>query len=235
MLALPVDEAIRDYLTLATSDCLRYHQISDKLIVKHIAEQILGWLVLSSIDEHEIQTIFPCCTQHESLFFTLAVDSFAGVEIVLSRRFNHKTTWQNKDSPDPKGTYAIPSQQSWFKWEDEETVRKILIEIWNTIFPALDAQKSPDSKKLDETEIRKLDATLRARRIKSRNSEHYYIAFKLPEDNSVFAENVYRQLLNCLPQMTVVQFGVKGSGSLFLIPEEYVSTEVNEFYRAINS
>ena len=87
----------------------------------------------------------------------------------------------------------------------------------------------------DETEIRKLDSTLRSRRIKSRNAEHYYIAFKLPEDNSVFAENVYRQLLSCLPQMTVVQFGVKGSGSLFLIPEEYVSTEVNEFYRAINS
>jgi hypothetical protein len=219
---------------LATSDCLRYHQTSDKLTVKQIAEQILGWLVLSSIDEHEIQNIFPCCTQHESLFFTLAVDSFAGVEIVLSRRFNHKTTWQKKDSPDPKGTYAIPSQQSCFKWEDEETVRKMLIEIWNAVFPALDTQKSPDSKKLDETELRKLDSTLRSRRIKSRNAEHYYIAFKLPKDDS-FAENVYRQLLNCLPQMTVVQFGVKGSGNLFLIPEEYVSTEVNEFYRAINS
>ena len=68
LLEPPVDEAIRDYLTLAASDCIcptgcRYPEVSDKVaLVRQAAEQILGWLVLSSINENEIRQIFPCCT-----------------------------------------------------------------------------------------------------------------------------------------------------------------------------
>ena len=176
---------------------------------------------------------FRAAHQHEALFFKLGVDSFAGVEIVLSRRFGRNTAWPNKDSANPHSRYLIPPQESWFKWDGQETVRKILIEIWNTVFPALDAQKGPDDK-LDKTEIEKLDETLRSRRIKPRNTEHYYIAFKLPEGGSAFAENMYQQLLSSLKQMTVVQFGVECLDKLFLLPEARITTEINEFYREIN-
>lgn len=231
LLEFPVDDAIRDYLTLAASDCIhskgkRRHDVGDNAtVVREIAEQILGWLVLASINENEIQQILPRRDQHESLFFTLGVDSVRGVEIVLSRCFNHNTT---------KSPIHIRLPESCFKWKDEETVRKIQIEIWNTVFLGAEQQKG-ENDELDATEIDTLDATLRSRRIKPRNAEHYYMAFKLPDSDCAFAEQVYQKLLNSLQQMTVVQFGVGCLDKLFLLPEARVTTEINEFYREINS
>ena len=179
----------------------------------------------------------PCCKQHESLFFTLGVDSFAGVEIFLSRRFGHKTAWPNKASAEPKSTNLIPSQESWFKWDDKETVRKILIEIWNKVFQYSTEprdQKLADDE-LSKAEIKRLNAALKYRRTDSESPEHYYIAFQSPAGSSVFSENIYHQLLSSLQQMTVVQFGIEDSDSLFLIAEEDVTTVIDEFYRAINN
>lgn len=231
LLEHPVDEAIRNYLTLAASDCIhskgnRRHEVGDNVaVVTEIAEQILGWLVLASIDENEIQQILPRHDRHESLFFALGVNSVRGVEIVLSRCFNHNTT---------KSPIYIRLPESCFKWKDEETVRKIQIEIWNTVFLGAEQQKG-ENDELDATEIDTLDATLRSRRIKPRNAEHYYMAFKLPDSDCAFAEQVYQKLLNSLQQMTVIQFGVGCLDKLFLLPEARVTTEINEFYREINS
>lgn len=230
LLKPPVDEAIRNYLTLAASDCIhskgnRRYDVGDNVaVVKEIAEQILGWLVLASTNDNEIQHILPRCDLHESLFFALGVDTVRGVEIVLSRCFNHNTT---------KSPIHIDLPESCFKWKEEETVRKIRIEIWNIVFPSINEQKTVDDQ-LTATEINTLDETLRSRRIKPRNAEHYFMAFKLPERDCAFVEQVYQKLLSSLQQMTVVQFGVDYLDKLFLLPEARVTTAINEFYREIN-
>jgi hypothetical protein len=228
---------------LAASECISptgccFQEVGGKLDkVREVAEQILGWLVLASIDENKIQQILPNCEKHKSYYFSLAVNSIAGVEIVLSRRFDRKVTWTNKDknSPYPKSPYRISLDNSLLKWDDKETLNKILIEIWNQVFPALETEKKGGDK-LDQGELDFLNEILEERRNHPRKKEHHYIAFKVSEASSVFIESIYDQLLNRLPQMTVVQFGMEGaSDNLFVIPETKVTAKVSQFYRAINS
>ena len=123
------------------------------------------------------------------------------------------------------------------KWDDKETVRKILIEIWNTVFQdwTEPKDKSADDE-LNEAEIKALECNIKIavdQTLKRLNIT--ILLFKLPEGSSAFFEKIYHQLLSSLQQMTVVQFGIEGSDNLFLIPEAKVTTVINEFYRAINS
>ncbi len=242
LLECEVDEAIRDYLTLAATDCLcprgkRYQDVANPSLTQKAAEQILGWLVLASIDEAQIEQILPDCSGHDSLFFTLAVDSFAGVEIVLSRRFEHQARWEGNGNatPDPTGQFFIPADDSWLVHDKSEAANKILSEIWNKVFnPKLGKEKKADQA-LTKVEIKQLNAALRQRRVKRGKPEHYYIAFKLPEIDSGFAEIIYRHVLNRLPQMTVVQFGLQDAESLFVLPEEEITIAISEFYRDLES
>jgi hypothetical protein len=87
---------------------------------------------------------------------------------------------------------------------------------------------------LSKKEINRLNSALKYRRTDSDSSEHYYIAFESLENGSDFSENIYRLLLSSLQEMTVVQFGVENSTSLFLIAEADIATVIDEFYRAID-
>lgn len=242
LLSNQIDKAIGDYLTLAASDCIspkgcRFHEVSGKLDkVREIAEQILGWLVLASIDENKIQQILPNCEKHKSYYFSLAVNSIAGVEIVLSRRFDRKVTWTNKDknSPYPTSPHRIKLDNSLLKWDDKETLRKILIAIWDQVFPT-DPEPKTSTDELNQGEIDLLNETLEILRDQPRDKEHYYIAFKLPEASPEFIEKSYLLLLKCLPQITMVQFGIENSDSLFVIPEVKITARIGVFYRKINS
>ncbi|MBL6988114.1 MAG: TIR domain-containing protein [Methylobacter sp.] len=239
LLNCPVDAAICNYLSQATTDCIlatgnRRSDVGDKVdLVRQVAEQILGWLILASIDDNAIQKVWQRCSQNNALFFKLGVDTFAGVEIVLSRGFNRKTDFPNEDNADPTGRYFISHQKSWVKYDEGETVRKILIEIWNKVFPLPKDQKESDGA-VKEKEIKRLNSAIKSRRADPKSPEHYYIAFDVSEINSEFDENIYHQLLKSLKDMTVVQFGITESDSLFLIAEEDVTTAIDEFYRAIN-
>lgn len=242
LLGRDTDEAIR-YLTAAMIDCLhedgfRYEDSLDSVAnIKKIAEELLGWLVLSSVDEFEIAKLFPVGLDSDSLYFMMGhVNTLGGVELILSRRFRRKSEWLgNKERTDQRSPYHIPVESKFFSHDDTEVVRKLLLEIWNKVFDSALEQKRENAT-LTQKEIADLNAALRARRKKLKNSEHYYLAFSAEMVEPERVRDVYRQLLapDRLNELTVVEFGNQHGSKMLVIDERAVIAEINEFYREIH-
>lgn len=242
LLGLGTDDAIR-YLTLAMMNCLhedgfRYAEsLGSVTNIKKIAEELLGWLVLSSVNESEIAKLFPIGLESDSLYFVMGhVSTLGGVEIILSHRFQRKSEWLgSKERTDQRSPYHVPVKPEFFSHDDAEVVRKLLLEIWNKVFDSPLEQKRENAT-LTQKEIADLNAALRARRKKLKNSEHYHLAFSVEMLEPERVRNVYRQLLahDKLSQLTVVEFGNQHGSKMLLIDERAILAEINEFYREID-
>ena len=244
LLMLETDEAIRDYLTYVTTDCIhengyRYEE-SRALIpkIKEIAEEILGWLVLSSIDEKEVIRLVPDGLDSDSLYFVLGHSTLTGVELAMSRRFQRKANWLGKETSKQSGQTHLLVQPCNFPEDDDEVVRTLLIDLWNRVFTSpIEAKESTDSNiKLTSKEIKLLNKTLRSLRKKKRNTEHYYFAFEMEEVESERVKNIFKKLLakNMLNEMTVVEMGSSNGSKVLLLDENIVISEINGFYRELN-
>ena len=240
LLAKEVDEAIRDYLVFVTIDCiykdgLRYEESRDKIDeIKKIAEELLGWLVLSSVDEEAIAELLPDGLADDSLYFVLGHGTLGGVELAMSGRFQRKAEWLAKESPsDQQSPYHVAVDSRYFTETDNETVRKILLEIWNRVFDRPEEQKK-ESEEFTDREIRTLNETLRDLRKRKRDTEHYYIAFRLQTVEPDRVKEIFRELLAKLNQMTVVEFGSQLGSKVLVMDEERVIAAINGFYRAVN-
>ena len=242
LLAKEVDEAIRNYLLFVTKDCifkdgLRYEESRDKIDgIKEIAEELLGWLVLSSVDEEAIAELLPAGLAGDSLYFVLGHGTLGGVELAMSRRFQRKAELLGRESPsDQRSPYHIPADPRYFTETDNETVRKLFLEIWNKVFDTPEEQKK-ESEKLTAQEINILNETLRDLRKRKRDTEHYYIAFPLETVEPERVKEIFRELLakDKLNQMTVVEFGSQAGSKVLVMDEERVIAAINGFYRAVN-
>ncbi|MEA1934265.1 MAG: serine protease [Thermodesulfobacteriota bacterium] len=240
LLAKEVDKAIRDYLVSVTIDCiykrgLRYEESRDKIDgIKEIAEELLGWLVLSSVDEKAIAELLPDGLAGDSLYFVLGHGTLGGVELAMSGRFHRKAEWLAKESPSAQQSpYHVHVDPRYFTETDNETVRKLLLEIWNKVFDSPEKQKK-ESEELTAREIRSLNETLRDLRKRKRDTEHYYIAFHLETVEPEMVKEIFRKLLSKLNQMTVVEFGSQAGSKVLVMDEEMVIAAINGFYRAVN-
>lgn len=233
LLKCEIDVAIRDYLTLAATDCLESD--GNESSGCDVAEQILGWLVLASIDETQLEEVLSHGHRSEGIYFALAAKYFSGVEIALSRRFFHTAAWGKAShaEADPKGRFVIQHKDSWFVHDTEEPVNRILQEIWNAVYETELGKEQKADLKMSDDDVALLNEALREGRLRPKNNAHHYIAFKLPENHEGHEEAVYDELLKLLPEMTVVRFGLQDAPSLFLVPEARITAHVNAFYCAI--
>ncbi len=242
LLSQEVDKAIRDYLTPATTGCIhpdgfRYESSHDRIAnIKKIAEEIMGWLVLSSADEKEIARLFPSGVDGDSLYFVLGhVNTLGGVELVLSRRFQRKSSWTGRESSSQHCPHHIAVDPAFFSESDDEVVRKLLLEIWNTVFDSPQERKK-SHEKLNPDNVKLLNETLRDLRERKKDTEHYYIAFKLEAIEPDRVKAIYSKLLakDKLNEMTVVELGSCEGSKVLILDEQRVIAAINGFYRAVN-
>lgn len=245
LLDKPVDVGIRNYLTVATIDCIlesgfRYADSRDNIPeIKRIAETIMGWLVLSSIDEEEIQTIIPEGIDTESLYFVLGhVSTSGGVELVLSRCFQRNPKLSGKEQLDQNSPNHIEIDPRFFADDADDAndpTSQIMVEIWNKVFDSPEEFKESGAK-FSEDDIKILNATLRSRRMQKHDAEHYYLTFNTSSCQEDQVRKIYRELLanDKLYQMTVVEIGSKKGSKTLIMDEVEVIAEINSFYRAIN-
>ena len=231
-----------DLLAAAGSACLRedggsYSANLPLDSIRSTVENILGWLVLRAIDEDQLQTVLPLCTDKSSLFFDLkAVQSLSGIEIAMARRFNRKPNFNNQNDSGQESRYRITLSEESFKWDHEDSVRRVFIEIWNQVYITPTEQKSANDD-YNDADVRKLNTRLRRLRRHERYPEHYYVSFtKYDYNESVdFISGIYDGLLSQLNQMTVIEYGSSDQEShLFIIPEDDVREIINLFYEEIN-
>lgn len=238
-------ESAVDFLAAATSECLlegrrRYSPQSPLEQLRTTAESVLGWLVLRAIDESQLQTILPVCTHRSSLFFRLkGIQSLTGIEIAMARRFNRKPNFNSQYDSEHESCYRITLPEGLFKWDGEESVRRVFIEIWNRVIQVPSKRKElHDNYTLDD--IRYLNRQLAKRRAHRRYPEHFYLSFtekdcKDGKGCADFILGIYQDLLSKLHEMTVIEYGGGGEQSiLFVIPEEDIRTTIDLFYEEIN-
>lgn len=213
---------------------MRHSEIekSHELIIQ--AQELLGWLVLGSVDETCLADVTPYCLEHDALFFTLAVRSLTGVEVVMARRFNRRSDFEPVISSEQKSRFLIKLPEGALTWDEKESARKLFIELWNQVFP---------TEKLDKNATPKVDAWKRLnaelKELRSgKKPKHYYISLKtsdyIHELLADYVKQVYQQFLSQLDQMTVIQYGVVGQQErLFILQEEALQAKINAFFRSI--
>lgn len=246
-----VDNSVEDALSCiaaATADCVveggmcfsSQTKPDTFAAIKRTAQALVGWLVIASMDENYLWEVLPDCSGHASLFFRLkSVQSKAGIEIVLARRFQRKADFVHETGSDQPSRYLIRVPPSFFKWDGETSVSKAFVEIWNQVFQEIKEQK-PKDYKLNHHEIKRLNAELRAKRKHLRSPEHYYIAFTgsdyLAPECVGFVEGIYRDLLSQLGEMTVIEYGTESEqdSHWLLVPEADIQAAINSFYNEIN-
>ncbi len=234
-----------DALAAAASECLlengrRYSAQLPLEQVRSAVESALGWLALRAIDESQLRTILPVCTHRSSLFFRLkSVQSLAGIEIAMARRFNRKPNFNSQYDSEHESRYRITLPKELFKWDGEESVRRVFIEIWNRVIQIPSKRKElHDHYTLDD--IRYLNRQLAKRREHRRYPEHFYLSFtekdcKDDKGCADFILGIYQDLLSKLHEMTVIEYGGGDEQSvLFVIPEEDIRTTIDLFYEEIN-
>ena len=207
-----------------------YHETLTKHAqLKETIEQMLGWLVLASVDDEYAQNL-RSDSDYLGVYFELPVVTTAGVEFIVSRRYQH----QAKIKPDGstlKTQYNLPVSSSQLSWQPSETVDILKRMLWNQVFP--------DEKKeiiLSSKETDRLNAELEIRQADEWAMEHHLIAIeceKIIVDTK--QKEVYRQLLKELSNLTLVQFGVSNSKPVFCVPEHNLMGAINRFLNNINN
>lgn len=243
LVQLTATESI-NVLTIASGSCvlpkgLGYAEIgaANADEVKSTAQQILGWLVLSACDETKLNSVLAHCSQHDSLFFTLAAKSLTGVEVVMARRFNRPSHLEHKVGSEQKSRYVVKLPEGKLDFNKEESCRVIFNEIWNQAFPAEHRENQEIPRPEDWERLNEELASLREDEVSPR---HYYIPFKASEyqlqELSDYVEEVYKHFLSRLDQMTIIQYGKEGEdGNLFCVSEPKLRASINKFYRNISS
>ncbi|MGR9053555.1 MAG: toll/interleukin-1 receptor domain-containing protein [Gammaproteobacteria bacterium] len=227
---------ITTVLTNAAKHCLdkkgkHYKACLDKQEpIKEAIEQILGWLVVASVDEAYVQTL-NSKTANSNIFFILPVVTDAGVEIVVSRNFQRQAQLTQCNS-DIKGQFLLSTKSSRFSsWSPEETAETLKREIWNQVFPDKNKENN-----LNDDETEKLNAELEIRRIDHWHSEHHVLAIRSDNIEQDFPQNdVYRRLLTELSNLTLVQFGKSEDKPVFYAPEHHLMSAINRFLKNINA
>lgn len=226
---------ITSVLTNAALHCLdkrrgKYYQVTlnKHTQIKEAIEQMLGWMVLASVDDSYAQSI-SSVPDYSGVYFELPVETSAGVEIIVSRRYQRQAKFQT-DGSNAKGQNHLFASSEQFSWETTETVDRLKCMLWNQVFP--DETKTIN---LNKKETDRLNAELEIRRADEWAGEHHLIAIeceKIMADTK--HEEVYRQLLKELSNLTLVQFGVSDSKQVFYAPEHNLMSAINRFLNKIN-
>lgn len=189
------ETAIDDYLYPATKDCLSQLESSSMQYTKtwEAAKTILGWSSLLVVREEWVAGQEKLIIA-DDLSFTVQVATATGIE-VASARFRQLQPKLKAISgkADVVGQESILPPQLNSGWGNDMPLQRILVEIWNKVFPEDTRQVAKYS--LSKTDLGNLDNTLKTR--EKRKTHHYYIP--VPKNQNIAAE-----ILKELPSITII-------------------------------
>jgi hypothetical protein len=231
---LNADDAIEGVLYNATMECLRgslkRKANKHRAEIKNIAEQVLGWLVLFSVDGEKLNQLIPDEEYFPGIYFMLPVTTETGVEIIVSRKFQRQSSLKvSSKGSNVEGNCLVPFDPKWVGWEQDDAVTEVIRMFWNKVFPA---DKKETGEIINEG---KLNEMIQVRREDKWTTEHYYLITEdrlIPENGHL--KRVFQDLLNRLPQLTVACIAGDSSGGLLFVSEDTLQAKIINFITRIN-
>ncbi|WP_181389666.1 toll/interleukin-1 receptor domain-containing protein [Leucothrix pacifica] len=198
--------------------------------IQSAVEQLLGWLVLASVDDDYIQRLTPSRDHATAVYFELPVSTLGGVEIIVSRSYQRQANI-NAQGSILSGKHITHNKRV-RTWKVSEKTNQLMLEVWNQVFKDL---KKDSGSRLSRTEISKLNAELEIRRSDNWHQEHHILAIECSDlENDKDYSDTCEQLLNELDQLTLVRFGIADQQQVFYSPEHNLMSAVNRFLTSIN-
>jgi TIR domain len=214
-----------------------YYQASlgNREAIKHAIEQVIGWLILSAVDDVYATQLNRSTQYAEAEYFELPVATLAGVEVIVSRHFKRQPKVKPEGSQfSPNYVLDAFSAISATHWKTTSAVEELKIRLWNQVFQ--DRTKTL-GESLTAGDLEDLNAELGNLRSydDDKLKQHYLIAFKSDKGlSNAFQEDIYQQLLKGLENLTLVRFGVIEGQSAFYVPERSLMSAVRLFLNHIN-
>ena len=188
---------------------------------------ILGWIVLPGVDDEWANAASLClANKGEHLDLVIPVNTQAGAEIAYSRLKQAQAHLRIEESTkEVLGEQGIPCDD-WnieVGWHTPDKVIEIKKALWKQLIKA-DPGSGDFTKNMDA----ELNQTLLTRRKKG---EHHYIAVNRScRNNPLLEEDVYRALINDLPDLEIFTIGA-GDQAVAIIGEPQLHAQLREFFR----
>jgi hypothetical protein len=198
--------------------------------IKTAVEQIVGWLVLASVNKDTFPKITPEASVAGGLYFELPVETLGGIEIIVSRKQQRPAKLDSSGGSETIAKHITCVAPNQLSWHDGATVDEIKKRLWNKIFPG-EVQETA----LTPTQTRKLNAELQTRRLDDWDRECHCVAIQFcnPAEEQAY-NGALKKLLAELDQLTLVRYGVEGKFSCFYMLEHSLMQAVNSFIKTIN-
>lgn len=227
--------AIQKALKSAYMECFHKkgkHRVAasnHKEAITESVEQLLGWLVLAAVDETQLGQLLPQADFSKGVYFEIPVETQGGVELIVSRCSERSADIDSAGS-EVKATYQTCITGQDMVWKDSATLDTLKLIIWNKVFPE-EEQELP----LSATQVKQLDAEISTRRRDDWESEHHYLAIRGEQlGTDVRYVSVCEGLQKELPNLTLVNFGIPGQGSVFYMLEHHLMQVINNFIASVN-
>jgi|CXWL01.1.fsa_nt_gi hypothetical protein len=225
---------IMNALLLATVSCLdRKHDRNiykaageNRELIRDVAEELLGWLVVMSIVQDSCSKILPELNHLPAIYFELPVMTEWGVEVLVSRKFQRPVKLKLRGS-DILGEHLFA-----FNWKKDTVVSQLKLELWNTVFPDRDKKVWDNNLQSDLLE---LNASLSAQRNNRYAPKHHYLAARVSDEFEDAYKAVCEQLLKELNELTVIRFGDPTDLQVFCTYEHSLMAKIREFLTTIKS
>jgi len=236
LLLVSTDRAIENVLLNAGLECLhpkggRYSRsVAHRAAIRSAAEQVFGWLVVSSVRPDWLGTLTPAQHNSPAWYFELPVRTEMGVELIIARRLQR----QAKLRTDAKGAYAIGTHQvrlteNPYVWQRKAQLQDLRIAVWNAVMH--DERTTP----LNAAELEDLNERIASLRDLRYDPIHFYLPLRVAKDSP---EDDFKQcvadLLNDLTNLVLVRFGFGGSQEVFFMPESRLMSATTIFLNEIN-
>lgn len=194
-------------------------------------EQLVGWLVLASLDYKIVSKILPDSAALPAIYFEIPVETAGGVEAIVSHQYKRAAVFR-VETADICGKHMMSEKFGQISWHEDTTISALKLKLWNKVFS--DSRVAPP---LSETETKKLNSRLHNARNSGLKKEHYYLAIQSDKfcDDDAF-KKTYKALLNKneLDNLTIVRFGWGANNEYFITYEQNLMDAIHLFFNNFN-
>lgn len=193
-------------------------------------EQILGYLVLSLVDENDARDVSGWLNDDlDGFYFELRVRTLGGVELFIARQQERKAA-VTFDGHKITGKHLIFIDTNPLSWHEQVRLNEVKRIIWNTV---MDDEREQF---LDEDDLESLKAKINTLREIEHDPKKYCVAIKFEDGGDDSYQKICENFLMQL-EIPMVRFGIKDKDvtqSSFGGIEFNLMSAIEEFLKTIN-